>query len=176
MLFGEVLDQHRYVLDAFAKRRQVDRDHVQAIEQIVLESTLVHELTEVAIGRRDHANLHTLRPLRAERLDFAFLQHAQQFGLQSDAIVPISSRKMEPRFASENLPFFGLVASVKAPLTWPKSSDSSRVSGMAGQLILMKGMLRCALQWCTARAASSLPVPVSPVMSTVLRVADTSTM
>ncbi len=47
---------------------------------------------------------------------------------------------------------------------------------MAAQLTLMNGMSRCALRWCTARATSSLPVPVSPVISTVLRVADTSSM
>ena len=71
---------------------------------------------------------------------------------------------MEPRWASENLPFFVPVASVNAPLTWPKSSDSSSVSGMAAQLTLMNGRSRCALQLCMARATSSLPVPVSPVI------------
>ena len=83
---------------------------------------------------------------------------------------------MEPRCARENLPFLVPVASVNAPLTWPKSSDSSSVSGMAAQLTLMNGMSRCALRLCTARATSSLPVPVSPVINTVLRVADTSSM
>ena len=68
------------------------------------------------------------------------------------------------------------VASVNAPLTWPNSSDSSSVSGIAAQLTLTNGMSRCALRWCTARATSSLPVPVSPVISTVLRVAATSSM
>ena len=83
---------------------------------------------------------------------------------------------MEPRLASENLPFFVPVASVNAPRTWPKSSDSSSVSGMAAQLTLMNGMSCCALRLWMARATSSLPVPVSPVINTVLRVADTSSM
>ena len=47
---------------------------------------------------------------------------------------------------------------------------------MAAQLTLMNGMLRCALRLCTARATSSLPVPVSPVINTVLRVAETNSM
>ena len=85
MLVNEVLHQHWNILDAFAKRRHDDRDHMQAIKEIVLEPTLVHELTEVAVGRRDHTNVHGLCPFRAERLDFAFLQDAQQLGLQSDA-------------------------------------------------------------------------------------------
>ena len=83
---------------------------------------------------------------------------------------------MEPRLARENFPFLVPAASVNAPLTWPKSSDSSRVSGMAAQLTLMNGISRCALRLCTALATSSLPVPVSPVINTVLRVADTSSM
>ena len=88
MLVDEVLHQHGNVLDAFAKRRHDDRDHVQAIEQIVLEPALVDELTEVAVGRRDHANVHVLGAFRAERLDFALLQDAQQLGLQADAHRP----------------------------------------------------------------------------------------
>jgi hypothetical protein len=59
-------------------------------------------------------------------------------------------------------------APVKAPRTWPKSSDSSSVSGIAAQFTLMSGIVRCALLAWIARATISLPVPVSPVMSTVL--------
>ena len=58
---------------------------MQAIEEILLESTLAHQLTEVAVGRRDYTNVHVLRPFRAERLDLAFLQDAQELRLQPDA-------------------------------------------------------------------------------------------
>ena len=40
-------------------------------------------------------------------------------------------------------PSWSTAAPVKAPRTWPKSSDSSSVSGMAAQLTLMSGMSRC---------------------------------
>ena len=46
---------------------------------------------------------------------------------------PISSRKMVPPSQSSNLPSFWLAAPVKAPFSWPKSSDSIRFSGMAAQ-------------------------------------------
>ena len=88
--------------------------------------------------------------------------------------VPISSRKIEPPSASANLPRLVAVAPVKAPRTWPKSSDSSSVSGIAAQFTLMSGISRCALWWWISRATISLPVPVSPVMSTVLLVCATS--
>ena len=58
-------------------------------------------------------------------------------------IVPISSRKIVPPSASANLPFLVSVAPVNAPRTWPKSSDSSSVSGIAAQFTLMSGMSRC---------------------------------
>ena len=79
-----------------------------------------------------------------------------------------------PPSASANLPFLVVVAPVNAPRTWPNSSDSSSVSGIAAQLTLMSGMSRWALRSWMARATSSLPVPVSPVMSTVLLVSATS--
>jgi hypothetical protein len=62
-------------------------------------------------------------------------------------IVPISSRKIVPPSASANLPRRVVVAPVNAPRTWPKSSDSSSVSGMAAQFTLMSGISRCALRW-----------------------------
>ena len=45
-----------------------------------------------------------------------------------------------PPSASANRPFLVVVAPVKAPRTWPNSSDSSSVSGIAAQFTLMSGM------------------------------------
>ena len=84
-------------------------------------------------------------------------------------MTPISSRKIVPPSASANRPFLLVTAPVNAPRTWPNSSDSISVSGSAAQLTRTSGISRCALQSWIARATSSLPVPVSPVMSTVLR-------
>ena len=63
------------------------------------------------------------------------------------------------------------VAPVNAPFSWPKSSFSSRASGMAAQLMATKGPLARAESWWRARLISSLPVPLSPRMSTVASVA-----
>ena len=46
---------------------------------------------------------------------------------------PISSRKIVPPWASAKRPSRWLTALVKAPRTWPKSSDSSSSSGIAPQ-------------------------------------------
>ena len=78
---------------------------------------------------------------------------------------PISSRKMVPPEAASNRPARAWCAPVKAPRTWPNSSLSKRASLRAAQLTLTYGPSRRGLRSCTARAASSLPVPDSPSSS-----------
>ena len=62
---------------------------------------------------------------------------------------------------------------MNAPFSWPKSSLSSSVRGIAAQLIVTNGSARSRLLTVDARATSSLPVPVSPRMSTVASVGET---
>ena len=78
-----------------------------------------------------------------------------------------------PRSATSMSPFLLVSAPVKAPRMWPKSSDSSSVSGSAPQLSATKGRRAASELKCTARATSSLPVPDSPVISIVLLVGAT---
>ena len=75
-----------------------------------------------------------------------------------------------PLWASSNLPICFSVAPVKEPFSWPKSSLSMSSSGMAAQFTCTKASsLRRLFRWM-ARATSSLPTPLSPVMSTVAEV------
>ena len=73
-----------------------------------------------------------------------------------------------PPSASSNRPSRRSAAPVKAPFSWPNSSDSSSVSGSAAQLTAMKALPRRGERSWSARATSSLPVPDSPWISTVL--------
>src|SRR6266446_4122848 len=57
----------------------------------------------------------------------------------SGGMSPISSKKTLPPWASSSLPSRRSLASVKAPFSWPKSSDSSRVAGMAAAEMPTKG-------------------------------------
>jgi len=62
---------------------------------------------------------------------------------------------------------------VNAPRSWPNSSEAISVPGSAAQLTVISARsARRERRWM-ARATSSLPVPVSPVMSTVESVAAT---
>ncbi|EKD68477.1 MAG: hypothetical protein ACD_47C00603G0001 [uncultured bacterium] len=83
-------------------------------------------------------------------------------------ISPISSRKIVPLSASSNFPILSAVAPVKAPFLWPNSSDSRSVSGIAAQFIFTNGFFALSLLSCMSRATSSLPVPDSPVINTVV--------
>ena len=57
-------------------------------------------------------------------------------------------------------------APVNAPRRWPKSWLAASSSERPAQLTATNGPSRRALSWWIARATSSLPVPVSPSMST----------
>ena len=75
---------------------------------------------------------------------------------------PISSRKSVPPSASSKRPWRRLTAPVNAPFSCPKSSLSIRLGGSAAQFTRTSTRDRRRLRSCTARANSSLPVPVSP--------------
>ncbi len=87
--------------------------------------------------------------------------------------VPISSKKMVPWWATSNRPFFEATAEVKAPLTWPKRIDSSKSSGMEPVFTGTKEWSARVLWLWMVWAMSSLPVPLSPLTSTVERVGAT---
>ena len=73
-----------------------------------------------------------------------------------------------PLSASSNLPGWRVTAPVKAPFSCPNMSDSSSVSTTAAQLTTTNGPSgRSPASWM-ARATSSLPVPLSPVTSTMV--------
>jgi len=71
----------------------------------------------------------------------AVLQDAQNFGLVSMPMVAISSMKSVPPLATSKRPFLEAMAEVNAPLTWPKSVDSSSSLGMAPVLMGTKACL-----------------------------------
>jgi len=91
----------------------------------------------------------------------------------SNAISPISSRKIVPLLATSNKPFLSFIAPVNEPALWPNISLSSKSLLKAEQFIATKAFsLRRLLRWI-ACAKTSFPVPVSPVSNTVTSVAAT---
>jgi hypothetical protein len=84
-----------------------------------------------------------------------------------------SSRKIVPPSASSKRPSRRCAAPGKAPFSWPNNSDEISVGASAAQFTLTKARPDRWDRLWTARAMSSLPVPVSPVMRTVESVGAT---
>ena len=66
---------------ARAQRGNGDRKDVEAIEQILAEPAALDEFDQVLVGRRDQPEVDLDRPARADRIDLALLQRAQQLDL-----------------------------------------------------------------------------------------------
>ncbi len=79
----EARDEEPDVLGAFTKRRQRDREDVQAVVQVRAKLAAPHHLEEILVGRRDHSHVHRQRPAAAaEPLDLLLLQRSQQLRLE----------------------------------------------------------------------------------------------
>ena len=97
----------------------------------------------------------------------------RNFACADGLISPTSSRNSTPPEASSICPGLVCSAPVNAPRSWPKSSDSRSGSGSAAQFTATNGpRLRADARWMN-RATTSLPVPDSPVKSTVVSVGAT---
>ena len=60
----------------------MDLDDVQAVVQVFAEVTLAQLALDVAVGGRDHANIHAFGAIHTEGPDLAVLQDAQELGLK----------------------------------------------------------------------------------------------
>ena len=131
---------------------------------------------EVAVGRRDDAHVDRARPRLAEAGDRAAprARAAASSGCAAGSS-PISSRNSVPPLRRlEDARRCRDTAPVKAPRRWPKSWLAASSSLSPAQLTATNGPSRRALSRWMARATSSLPVPVSPRISTVASTRATS--
>jgi hypothetical protein len=93
----------------------------------------------------------------------------RSFACVSMLISATSSRSIDPPLASSKQPAFFNSAPVNAPFSCPKSSFSMTSFGIAAQLMVRYGSSCRGLWLWMSRATTSLPVPLSPVMRTVVR-------
>ncbi len=69
-------------LRPLAQGGQAQIDHVQAIEQVFAEGAVLDRVGEIAVRRGDDADIDLDRLGAADAVDLAFLDGAQQLGLQ----------------------------------------------------------------------------------------------
>ena len=152
-------------------------DHREPVVEVLAEACpSLTSAREVAVGRRDDAHVDArVLALPPTRRTSRVSSDAQQLRLQRRAAARRSRRgtacrRRPPRRARARSP----TAPVNAPRTWPKSSLSRRFSASAPQSTTTNGPSRARRRVVRSpRATSSLPVPVSPWMSTVASVGAT---
>src|SRR4029079_2198568 len=77
----KVFDEMRNVASALAECRQLDRNDVEAIEEVLSKRALRLQLLEVTIGRGDEANVDANSLDAANALELALLERAKQLHL-----------------------------------------------------------------------------------------------
>jgi hypothetical protein len=78
----EVLGQFEDIGRAFAQGRYLQVHDVEPEQEVLAEGAFAHGVGEVAVRRRDDADIDRHRPCAADAIDDALLDRAQQFGLQ----------------------------------------------------------------------------------------------
>jgi len=76
--------EQRNVLEAFAQRRNLDGEDIQAVVQIFPQLTVGNGLLRITVGRRDDPGVDVDLFVAAHPPELSFLQDAQQLDLQLD--------------------------------------------------------------------------------------------
>ena len=128
MLLEKVERERRNVVTPIAQRRQHDFNRVETEQQVLPEAAGGHFGIDVGVRRRKNAHVDAARARRAEPLELAGGDHAQQLGLLRRR--HIRDFVEEERAAIGQLESSHAIAraSVNAPRTCPNSSLSNTVS------------------------------------------------
>jgi hypothetical protein len=157
----EVVDQDRHVVLALAQRREVDRQHVQPVHQVLAELAFRDDLGEVLVRGREDAHVDVHRLAAADRPELALLQEAQQLLLHVGAHVPDLVEEERPLVRHLQQPLAaGARAGEGAALVAEELALEQRV-GQRRAVLGDEAALRARPFSWIARAISSLPVPLS---------------
>jgi hypothetical protein len=127
-----------------AQRRQLHRQHVQPVEQVLAQLARGDRLVGPPVGRGDHADVHVDHVGAADAVERPRLQHAQQLDLQLGGISVISSRNSVPRLRALEEAACERSAPVKLPRSCPNSSLSISVGRDGAAVDGHEGFLRAA--------------------------------
>ena len=164
----EVLDQQRDVLAALAQRRHDEVNDVDAVEQVLAELPLRDQSRRLRFVAAMTRTLVALRdPLGADLLDFAGLEEPEQQPLHPQR--HLADLVEEDRAVVGHLELAGLVAigAGEAALHVAEQLGLEQRLGNAGAVDRHEGCLARGLAALMARATTSLPTPLSPVMRTL---------
>src|SRR5439155_2479208 len=118
---------------------QVQRHHAQTIAEVVPEPPFGHLPAERLVRGRDDPDVDGDGSCAADRDERLLLHDAQQLPLQVEGDLGHLVEEERPWLARAKSPWRSRTAPVKAPCTWPKSSDSRRVGENVAQLTAWNG-------------------------------------
>ena len=118
--------------------------------------------------RCKHTHVDVACPGRSDPLNLAILKDPKKSCLGGWRQFSRLIEKHRSFMGGFKEPGSHLICPVNAPRSWPNNSLSIRVSDTEAQLMAIKGLCALRLLRWIARATSSLPVPVSPVIRTVV--------
>ena len=153
---------------------ELDRDHVEPVVEILAEAALGDRALEVAVGGGDDAHVDAdglaSTPTRS---NVPSCSTRSSLACTSMPSSPISSRNSVPPCASSKRPARAADGAGERALLVAEELALDERRGDRGAVDPHERRPLRGLRWCSARASSSLPVPVSPSRSTAASVGAT---
>ena len=107
--------------------------------QVRAELILFHHRLEIAICGGDEADVGPDGAIASDPLEFLVLDGAQQLRLEFERHFPdLIEKQASPDAPARIVRSSARIAPVKEPFSWPKSSLSSRLAGIAAQFTFTK--------------------------------------
>ena len=84
MLFQEVINKDRNIFAPLTQRRDINRENIDAIVEVVAKSAVGHHRPEVAVCRRNYADVNADLVSTTDPPDLSFLQGTQELCLHGN--------------------------------------------------------------------------------------------
>src|SRR6266705_5068900 len=110
----KIFHQQSNILSSFSKRRNLDRENLQAIKQIAPEGSAGYRSIQITIRGGDHTNVDLDGLRSSDPLEFSFLKDSQERDL--------SVRGQFAHFVQENRPAVGQFKAAEPALRGSRES------------------------------------------------------
>ena len=151
----------------------VDVEDPEAVEQVLAKVAALDGFAQVAVGGGDDPDVRLQEARPAEPLELALLQHPQELRLRGQAHLADLVEEQHAARRELHLTGLGLLRARERAALVAEQLRLEQLLGQAAQFRATNGrFLRADAAWMN-RATTSLPVPDSPVTSTVVSVEAT---
>jgi hypothetical protein len=151
-----------------AEWRDVEMDDIESPVEVFAEAALIDLLFEIAVGGGDDAQVDFAFAVLADATNGSFLQNAQQFGLKGERHLADLIEEDRSTIGRLEEAGAGLARAGEGLAGMAEEFGLHQFGGDCRAVDGDKRSLVAATYWWIERATSSLPVPDSPVIRTVL--------